>query len=109
MVTRTYLGTSGWHYQDWVEPVYSKEEAEQEWLPYYSRIFNFVNINMTYYKEKIPQEFVRRWYGQTPPNFKFVVKANQKFTHKQSFNPQKFSQWMKQFQDLQETQLGFLL
>ncbi len=109
MVTRTYLGTSGWHYQDWVEPVYSKEEAEQEWLPYYSRIFNFVNINMTYYKEKIPQEFVRRWYGQTPPNFKFVVKANQKFTHKQSFNPQKFSQWMKQFQDLQEKQLGFLL
>ncbi len=109
MVKRTYLGTSGWYYRDWVGPVYSRDKYEKEWLYYYSRIFNFTNVNMTYYQEKVSSELVRRWYRETPPNFRFVIKANQKFVHKRSFNPQEFAQWTKQFDYLLEKRLGFLL
>ncbi len=109
MVMRAYLGTSGWHYHDWVGPVYPREQKEREWLANYSRIFNFTNINVTFYQKRIREGLVKRWYKETPPNFKFVIKANQEFTHRRSFNAQEFSQWTEQFQDLQEKLLGFLL
>lgn len=47
------VGTSGWSYDDWTGPFYKSEE-KSKWLDYYSRFFNTVEINSTYYR--IPGE-----------------------------------------------------
>lgn len=74
---RLYIGTSGYEYEDWKQHFYPKNINH---LTYYSRFFNVVEINSTFYK--IPQEnTVAKWYQETPHNFKFVVKMNSYITH----------------------------
>jgi uncharacterized protein YecE (DUF72 family) len=76
------LGTSGFHFKDWVGPVYPKNLPEREWLTYYERTLGFdtLELNFTYYT--LPS--VRSFEGmlrKTSDRFDFVVKANRFMTH----------------------------
>jgi uncharacterized protein YecE (DUF72 family) len=54
-------------------------------LPFYSRIFDTVEINNTFYA--LPQDrSVQRWYEITPDNFCFAVKASRYITHVKKLN-----------------------
>src|SRR5574339_71402 len=75
-----YLGCSGWSYDEWKGRFYSEDLEEKYWLPYYSQIFNFVEIESTFYK--IPSHLmVQRWMMETPNDFKFAVKFPKMITH----------------------------
>ena len=41
------LGTSGWSYADWIGPFY---EFEKGMLSYYSKVFNTVEVDSTFYR-----------------------------------------------------------
>jgi uncharacterized protein YecE (DUF72 family) len=76
------IGTSGYHYSWWNKKYYkqSKKLLEQ-----YSKDFNTVEINNTFYK--IPtKETVLNWKSQVPRNFKFSIKMNQYVTHYAKLN-----------------------
>lgn len=84
-----YIGCSGWSYKEWREIFYPKDLPIKEYLAYYSRSFNTVEINSTFYR--LPTEkTVKSWYTQTPPNFKYSLKASRILTH------------IKRFEDIRE-------
>ena len=75
-----YLGCSGWSYEGWKGSFYPNDLDNRYWLLYYSKIFDFVEIDSTFYK--IPSKFmVSNWNKRTPENFKFAVKFPRIITH----------------------------
>jgi uncharacterized protein YecE (DUF72 family) len=78
------VGCSGWSYPSWQGPFYPKEMENRAWLPYYSRIFNYVEIDSTFYN--IPSEsMVKNWERRTPENFRFTAKFPKIITHEKKF------------------------
>lgn len=75
-----YLGCSGWSYDGWKGPFYPQDLDNRYWLSYYSKIFDFVEIDSTFYR--IPSKFmVNNWNNRTPDNFRFAVKFPKVITH----------------------------
>ncbi len=77
------VGTSGWSYPTgegrWTGVVYPPGTKSE--LGYYAtRLFNTVEVNVSFYR-LIPPATARGWVRITPPGFEFAVKAWQKFTH----------------------------
>ncbi len=53
---------------------------QREWLRHYSRHFETVEVNNTFYR--LPSaDAVKGWVEQTPPGFRFTVKASRYITH----------------------------
>jgi uncharacterized protein YecE (DUF72 family) len=75
-----HIGCSGWNYRDWRERFYPKGLPAREWLPYYARQFDTVEVNTTFYRLP-PRDAVARWVQQTPPHFVFAVKGSRYLTH----------------------------
>jgi len=74
------IGCAGWDYKDWIGPFYPKNLNREEHLSHYAKIFDFIEINNTFYN--VPSEkAVQRWYDQVPEDFKFSVKVWQNITH----------------------------
>ncbi|HSF49163.1 MAG TPA: DUF72 domain-containing protein [Nitrososphaeraceae archaeon] len=76
-----YLGCSGWSYDEWKGPFYNPKDLDNRyWLSYYSQIFDFVEIDSTFYK--IPSTFmVNNWNKRTSDSFRFAVKFPKVITH----------------------------
>jgi uncharacterized protein YecE (DUF72 family) len=74
-LTEYLIGTGGWAYFK-VPGVHS--------LVAYSRAFNFVEVNSTFYE--IPKtESVKSWRRTVPEEFEFSVRCNKKLTHDLKF------------------------
>ncbi|MBN1299713.1 MAG: DUF72 domain-containing protein [Melioribacteraceae bacterium] len=84
---KLYIGTAGWSYEDWVPSFYPFAQSKDlSWLQYYSRFFNVVEVNSTYYTYLSPK-IAENWMRQLDDNkeFLFTIKLHQDFTHKRSF------------------------
>jgi uncharacterized protein YecE (DUF72 family) len=75
-----YIGTMGFSYADWSGVFYPDGLPAHKRLGYYSRIFNAVEIDSTFYGTPRPNT-VRGWAASTPPEFRFSVKVPRQFTH----------------------------
>lgn len=79
-MTRFYIGTSGWHYDDWRGRFYPEKLPKTRWLEYYSRHFPTLELNNTFYR--LPAERVfGKWRHTTPEGFVFSVKVSRRITH----------------------------
>ena len=75
-----HLGCSGLSYVGWKGHFYPTDLDNRYWLSYYSQIFDFVEIDSTFYR--IPSSFMAgNWNKRTPDNFKFAVKFPKIITH----------------------------
>lgn len=75
-----YVGCSGWSYSSWKGPFYPIDLDNSEWLNYYSHVFDFVEIDSSFYR--IPTAFtVKNWLKKTPDNFRFTAKFPKVITH----------------------------
>jgi uncharacterized protein YecE (DUF72 family) len=74
------IGCSGWNYDDWRGRFYPQGVPATRWLEHYSRKFDTVEVNATFYR-LASEPGVRRWVEQTPENFLFAVKASRYLTH----------------------------
>ena len=75
---REYLiGTGGWAY--FLVPGVNSLAA-------YSKVFNFVEVNSTFYRIP-PLSQVEKWRRIVPPDFQFSVRANRSITQACSFRP----------------------
>jgi len=75
-----FLGTMGFSYQDWAGSFYPDTLAQRNYLGYYSRFFNAVEIDSTFYGT--PRlESVKRWVSSTPAEFRFCPKVPRIVTH----------------------------
>jgi uncharacterized protein YecE (DUF72 family) len=74
------IGCSGWSYKDWQGAFYPKELAAKDYLGYYSKVFNCVEIDSSFYR--IPNSFmITQWRSSTPDGFLFSPKLPKKITH----------------------------
>jgi uncharacterized protein YecE (DUF72 family) len=65
-------------------PFYPSNIDNKLWLPYYSQVFNYVEIDSTFYR--IPSKFmVSSWNRGTPENFRFTAKFPKVITHEKRF------------------------
>jgi uncharacterized protein YecE (DUF72 family) len=75
-----HVGTMGWSYNFWKGNFYPEELKPQQFLGYYARQFDTVEINSTFYS--IPQaQTVEEWKKQTPARFIFSLKFPRAITH----------------------------
>jgi uncharacterized protein YecE (DUF72 family) len=77
---RFYIGCSGWSYEGWVEKFYPADLKQGEWLGYYAKHFNTVEVNMSFYRFPF-KNMLKGWYNRTPKRFLFTLKANRMITH----------------------------
>jgi uncharacterized protein YecE (DUF72 family) len=74
------IGCSGWNYGHWRERVYPKGLPSRRWLAHYAKLFDTVEVNSTFYR--LPRrESVAAWVAESPPGFRFAVKASRFLTH----------------------------
>jgi uncharacterized protein YecE (DUF72 family) len=74
------VGCSGWVYNHWRNIFYPKEVPQKEWLEFYTREFDTVEINNSFYRLPKPETFAA-WRQRTPNGFCFAVKASRFITH----------------------------
>ena len=74
-----FLGCPDWACDDWVDSFYSTSNR-QRWLGQYTRVFNSVEGNSTFYG--LPKlETVRRWADSAAAGFEFVLKFPRVISH----------------------------
>ena len=75
-----HIGCSGWSYTAWQGPFYPSKLENTDWLRYYSQIFDYVEIDSSFYR--MPNKFmVKNWAKKTPDNFRFTAKFPKIITH----------------------------
>lgn len=72
-----YIGCAKWNKQD-LKNFYPKGTKDE--LYYYSRQFNSIELNATFYRIFPPEQF-QKWKEKTPDNFKFFPKLPQEISH----------------------------
>ncbi|MFA7228890.1 MAG: DUF72 domain-containing protein, partial [Melioribacteraceae bacterium] len=88
---KLYVGTAGWSYKDWIGSFYPSAQSKNfDWLEFYSRYFNAVEVNSTYYTYISP-DIVEGWVNKVEErgDFLFTVKLHQDFTHKKNYSEEK--------------------
>jgi uncharacterized protein YecE (DUF72 family) len=76
-----HVGTMGWSYGFWVGNFYPRGLRSSEFLVEYSKHFETVEVNNTFYR--VPSEnTLFRWREQTPKGFLFSAKFPQVITHR---------------------------
>jgi uncharacterized protein YecE (DUF72 family) len=77
---KIYAGTSGWAYTTWKPDFYPAKLSSAKFLNYYASRLNSVEVNYAF--RSLPTEnLLVGWMAETPPDFKFAIKANQTITH----------------------------
>jgi uncharacterized protein YecE (DUF72 family) len=67
-------------YDDWRGRLYPEREPKRRWLELYSRSFDTVEVNSTFYR-LAGRDAAAAWVQQTPSGFVFAVKASRYLTH----------------------------
>ena len=79
-MARIHIGTQGWSYPDWVGTFYPPGAKQEDWLPFYGRVFDTVELDTTFYHPPRPS-VVRSWERHSPAGFRFSAKVPQRITH----------------------------
>jgi uncharacterized protein YecE (DUF72 family) len=75
------IGTSGWIYKHWRGVFYPPNMKEREWFFHYSKHFDTVEINATFYRIPRPEVF-KGWFERAPDKFIYAVKLSRLITHR---------------------------
>ena len=106
-----YVGCSGWKSLEWAKNFYPAELDSMHYLSYYSKLFNFVHLDLG--KSLFPPGSIalKKWANETSDDFRFTIKIpqnliNQTITSGQSESLGKF---LEDLQVLKEKILVILL
>ncbi len=77
-----YVGCAKWNKQD-LKGFYPRGTKDE--LQYYSRQFNAIELNATFYRI-FPEDQFKKWYDKTPEGFKFFPKLVQNISHLKRLN-----------------------
>ncbi|HEY1464407.1 MAG TPA: DUF72 domain-containing protein [Terriglobales bacterium] len=80
-LAKLHLGTSGWHYKQWINDFYPPKFKASEMLHWYAQHFATVEINNSFYRLPSKEDF-QRWAQTVTSDFCFSVKASQYITHR---------------------------
>jgi uncharacterized protein YecE (DUF72 family) len=75
-----FAGTSGFSYSAWKGKFYPATLAGSRMLGFYAERLNGVELNGSFYRTP-PETALLNWAAQTPPEFRFCMKANRGLTY----------------------------
>jgi uncharacterized protein YecE (DUF72 family) len=78
---RLRVGSSGFSYKEWRGSFYPESLSPKKFLEHYAEHFTTVEINNTFYRMP-KRELLAGWAERVPADFRFVLKAPQRITHK---------------------------
>lgn len=106
MTPQIMIGTAGYAYAEWVKVFYPPDLPKADWLDHYSRHFNFLELNFSYYR--LPGEQQMEHFLQYP--LKFAIKGHRSLTHDRVDTPQARQDFLKSVRLLdQENHLAAVL
>ena len=77
---KLFAGASGYSFKEWKGSFYPDKIKPEDMLKFYGERLPTVEINNTFYQ--MPKTAVlENWAAQTPPGFRFAIKASRKITH----------------------------
>ena len=80
MKASTHVGTSGWQHKHWQPVFYPREMKSPEWLAYYARHFDCVEVGSSFYALPTTSA-IASWCDCVPSDFTFAVTAPRRLTH----------------------------
>ena len=81
-IPEIFVGCAKWNRAD-LKGFYPRGTKDE--LEYYSRQFNSIELNATFYRIFPPEQF-EKWKGKVPEGFKFFPKLNQEISHWKRLN-----------------------
>ena len=95
-----YVGCAKWNRAD-LKGFYPRGTKDE--LEYYSKQFNSIELNATFYRNFSAQQF-EKWKDKTPYNFKFFPKLGQEISHWKRLNgvEEVVNSYLYNFSNLQE-------
>lgn len=86
---KVWIGTSGWQYYHWLGKFYPQDLKARDFLTFYARYFNTVEVNSSFYhfiREKTCKNWLEQVYQvfktqRQRKNFLFSIKLHRLFTH----------------------------
>jgi uncharacterized protein YecE (DUF72 family) len=75
-----FAGTSGFSYPGWKGKFYPASLPGSRMLGYYAERLTGVELNGSFYRTP-PERTLVKWAGETPPGFRFCMKANRGLTY----------------------------
>jgi uncharacterized protein YecE (DUF72 family) len=79
-MAQLFTGTSGWAYSSWKPDFYPPKLVQKKFLSHYATQLNTVEVNFTF-RQLVKESTIQNWIQETPPHFRFGVKAHQVITH----------------------------
>lgn len=78
---KVFIGTSGWQYYHWKEKFYPENLKGKDFLGFYSKYFNTVEVNTSFYHFTKKDTF-QKWRKEVKSKtFLFALKLHRFFTH----------------------------
>ncbi len=96
-----HIGCSGFSYRDWRGVFYPSNIKQSEMLIYYSKFFDVVEINYTFYSMPHPYTFGE--FLNRTKKLKFSVKANRIFTHDRNYSKDDVKKFLEGIEPLLES------
>lgn len=75
-----YIGCSGFYNNDWKGFFYPENTPSKDFLTWYSKEFNAVEINSTFYRKPTVKTLLK-WFDETPEEFRFFIKIPKAISH----------------------------
>ncbi len=76
-----YIGATGWSMRDWKGVIYPGNAKTNQYLHFYSRQFNSIEMNTTHYR--LPKTaLIEKWKTAVPDDFKFCPKVWKNISHR---------------------------
>ena len=79
-IENLHLGTCAWAHEDWRGVFYPEHLPTADRLEFYSRWFDAVEVDSTFYHIPTPH-VAEHWAAVTPPDFRFSCKVPRAITH----------------------------
>lgn len=86
--TKYHIGCSGFYNAAWKGSLYPADSQNKDFLKLYSKIFDIVEINSTFYR-KPTAKTLQKWVDETPDDFKFFIKIPKTISHQKPFENKK--------------------
>ena len=100
------IGCSGFYYKDWVGVFYPSGMDRGDYISYYERFFDVLEINYTFYK--LPHQYTLKSFLEKTKRLKFSIKAFKGFTHAREYDKDTLRKFLSAMEPLLEEESRFI-